>query len=109
MSRPGLSSREIAIRRIPIRFRKKQIGAWEKEGVVEVIPWQKDMPALLGSCHVVAYPTYHEGLPKTLLEAASCGRPIVTTDVPGAREVVQDGQNGLLVPPKDPIAASSQH
>jgi len=88
----------------PASIPQKQIEAWERERAVEVMPWQKDMPALLGSCHIVAYPTYHEGLPKTLLEAASCGRAIVTTDVPGAREVVRDGQNGLLVPPKDPTA-----
>lgn len=86
----------------PDSISQKQIDAWEREGVVEVIPWQNDMPELLGSCHIVAYPTYHEGLPKTLLEAACCERPIVTTDVPGAREVVRDGQNGLLVPPKHP-------
>ena len=49
-------------------------------------------------------PSYREGLPKTLIEAASCGRPIVTTDVPGCREVVTDGVNGFLVPAKNPEA-----
>ena len=44
---------------------------------------------------------HREGLPKSLVEAAACGRPIVTTDVPGCREVVIDGKNGLLVEPKD--------
>jgi glycosyltransferase involved in cell wall biosynthesis len=48
-----------------------------------------------------------EGLPKTLLEAAACGRPIVATDVPGCREVVRDGVNGFLVPPNDPQATAT--
>jgi glycosyltransferase involved in cell wall biosynthesis len=50
---------------------------------------------------VVVLPSYREGLPKVLLEAASCGRAIVATDVPGCREIVEHGINGLLVPPKD--------
>ena len=51
-------------------------------------------------CHIAVLPSYREGLPKSLLEAGSCGRPIITTDVPGCREVV-NGFNGLLVPPKN--------
>ncbi len=46
-------------------------------------------------------PSYRKGLPKSLLEAAACGRPMVATDVPGCRETVQDGVTGLLVPPRD--------
>lgn len=91
----------------PDSIPERQISAWQSERVVEIIPWQKDMPGLLGSCHMIAYPTYHEGLPKTLLEASSCSRAIVTTDVPGAREVVRHGYNGLLVPPKDPLALAN--
>jgi glycosyltransferase involved in cell wall biosynthesis len=53
---------------------------------------------------VVCLPSYREGMPKTLIEAAACGRPIVTSDVPGCREVVQNGVNGLLVPARDPEA-----
>ena len=51
-------------------------------------------------------PSYREGLPKVLLEAASCGRAIVATDVPGCREVVRNNQNGLLVPPHDSASLS---
>ena len=46
---------------------------------------------------------YSEGIPKSLIEAAACGKPIVTTDMPGCREIVKDGFNGLLVPPKNDI------
>jgi glycosyltransferase involved in cell wall biosynthesis len=59
------------------------------------------MAGLFAKSHIVCLPSYREGLPKVLLEAASCGRPIVTTDVPGCREVVTQGENGFLVPVKD--------
>jgi glycosyltransferase involved in cell wall biosynthesis len=52
-------------------------------------------------------PSYREGLPKVLLEAASCGRPIIATDVPGCRETVHNGENGILVPLKNSIALAS--
>src|SRR5690606_24828257 len=67
----------------------------------------QDMPALLAASHIVCLPSYREGLPKALLEAAAAGRPIVTTDVPGCREVVRDGENGVLVPPRDAPALAA--
>jgi glycosyltransferase involved in cell wall biosynthesis len=60
------------------------------------------MPAILREAHIACLPSYREGLPKFLLEAASCGRPIVTTDTPGCREICVDGENGFLVPLFDP-------
>ena len=63
-----------------------------------------DMPATLAAAHVVVLPSYREGLPKVLLEAAASGRAIVATDVPGCREIVRHGVNGLLVPPKNALA-----
>jgi len=78
-----------------------QLNDWVAEGVVEWWGQRGDMPAVLASAHVVCLPSYREGLPKALLEAASCGRPIVTFDVAGCREVVEDGENGFLVPFKD--------
>jgi glycosyltransferase involved in cell wall biosynthesis len=82
----------------------KRLKGWESEGIVEWWGGQAsdDMPEVLGQADVVCLPSYYrEGVPKVLIEAASCGRPIVTTDVPGCREIVQDGENGMLVPAKD--------
>jgi glycosyltransferase involved in cell wall biosynthesis len=63
------------------------------------------MAGVFAQSQVVVLPTYYgEGLPKVLLEAAACGRPLVATRVRGCQEIVRDGENGLLVPPKDPEA-----
>lgn len=71
--------------------------------------WGKrlNMAAVLGEASIACLPSYREGLPKALLEAAACGLPIVTTDVPGCREVVSDGDNGLLVPARDARALAT--
>lgn len=80
---------------------------WEAEGVVEYWGRRADMPAVLAQAHIVCLPSYREGLPKALLEAASSARPIVTFDVPGCREVVVHGKNGLLVPFGDVAALAT--
>lgn len=72
-----------------------------RDGSVEIWGHQDDMAAVFAQCHIVCLPSYREGLPKVLLEAAASGRAIVTTDVPGCRDVVQHGENGLLVPVRD--------
>ena len=72
-----------------------------EEGVVEVWGFRSDMPEVLASADIVCLPSYGEGLPKALLEAMAAGLPCVTTDVPGCREAVRHGENGLLVPPRD--------
>ena len=79
---------------------------WKKEKIVEQWGHRDDIAKVFHAAHVVCLPSYREGLPKVLLEAASCARPIVTTDVPGCREVVREGENGLLVPARDPQALS---
>ena len=78
-----------------------QLAEWQQEGVVEWWGQRSDMAQVLRSAHVVALPSYGEGLPKALLEAAAAGLPIVATDVPGCREAVRHEDNGLLVPPRD--------
>lgn len=82
------------------------IRAWEKEGIVEWWGFSTDMAGAFAKAHVVCMPSYREGLPRVLIEAASCGRPIVTADVPGCREIVRDGENGLLVPVRDGSATA---
>lgn len=84
-----------------------QLERWVAEGVVEWWGHRTDMPAVLAASSVVVLPSEREGLPKALLEAAATGRAIVTTDVPGCREVVEAEVNGLLVPPRDPVALAS--
>ena len=79
-----------------------QIKRWEEQGIIEWWGYQESMPDVFAQSHIVCLPSkYREGVPKVLIEAASCGRPIVTTDMPGCRDIVQDGENGLLVPPND--------
>ena len=81
-----------------------QIQKWEREAVIEWWGWVEDMAEAYAKAHIVCLPSYREGLPKTLIEAAACGRPIIASDVPGCREVVRSGENGLLVPSRDPFA-----
>ena len=85
----------------PTSIPEETINIWREEGIVEILGWREDMPAIYAESSVVCLPSYREGLPKTLIEAAAAGRAIVTTDVPGCRHVVSDGENGFLVPVKD--------
>ena len=88
----------------PAAIDRAQLDAWCAEGCVEWLGHRTDMPQVLADAHVVALPSYREGLPKSLLDAAAAGRALVATDVPGCREVVHPGATGLLVPPRDPGA-----
>jgi glycosyltransferase involved in cell wall biosynthesis len=76
------------------------VAAWQKEGVVEW--WEarphEEMPLVYSQAHVVVLPSYREGLPLALAEAAAAGRAVITTDVPGCRDTVVDGRSGWLVP-----------
>ena len=85
----------------PATIPDDRLRSWVQEGVVEWWGRRDDMAAVLSQASVVCLPSYREGLPKVLLEAASCGRALVATDVPGCREIVLHGQNGMLVPLKD--------
>jgi glycosyltransferase involved in cell wall biosynthesis len=70
---------------------------WQEEGLIEWWGAKNDMPIAFAQAHIVCLPSYREGLPKVLVEAAACGKPIVATNVSGCREVVTHGENGLLV------------
>ncbi len=83
----------------------RQIEAWVADGIIEWWGRRTDMPEVFAQSAIVCLPTtYGEGVPKVLLEAAAAGRPIIASDIPGCREVVRDGENGLLVPKSDPHA-----
>lgn len=85
----------------PATVPESDVQAWVDEGLITWLGHVDNMAMLLASVHLVVLPSYREGLPRTLVEAAACGLPLITTDVPGCREVVRDGVNGLLVPVKD--------
>jgi glycosyltransferase involved in cell wall biosynthesis len=81
----------------PAACAAEDLAGWTAEGLVEHLGHVDDMPGLLADVDVVVLPSYREGLPKTLIEAAGCALPLVTTDVPGCREVVSHEEDGLLV------------
>jgi glycosyltransferase involved in cell wall biosynthesis len=81
-----------------------QLEAWQRSGSVEWWGRRIDMPEVLAKAHIVCLPSYREGMPKVLIEAAACGRPIIAADSPGCREIVRHEDNGLLVPVRDPAA-----
>lgn len=85
----------------PAGVRKAQVERWVADGVVEWWGHRTDMPEVYRQAHVVCLPSYREGMPKALLEAAAMGRALVTTDVPGCRDAVAKGAIGKLVPVKN--------
>ncbi len=88
----------------PASIPEEQLHAWEEEGLLEWWKWQDDMEAVFAQSHIVTLPSFHEGVPTVLLEAAACARPLVASDIPGCRAIITPGVNGLLVPVKDPDA-----
>jgi glycosyltransferase involved in cell wall biosynthesis len=80
------------------------IRKWMDEGLVTALGHVEDMVTWLHQVHVAVLPSYREGVPKSLTEAAACGLPIITTDTPGCRDIVEHGVNGLLVPRGDAMA-----
>lgn len=92
----------------PATLTDRQLEEWDASGVVEWWRWRENMVEVYQHAHIVCLPSYREGLPKSLIEAAACGKPIVTTDVPGCREAVIEGETGLLVPARgiEPLAVA---
>ncbi|ACC71445.1 glycosyltransferase family 4 protein [Paraburkholderia phymatum] len=80
----------------PSAISQAEVDAWVREGVIDYLGEAHDVRPLIAVADCVVLPSYREGVPRTLMEASAMGRPIVATDVPGCREVVADGVNGLL-------------
>ena len=84
------------------------IDKWRDEGDVEFLGHSEDMQRLIENADLIVLPTYYgEGVPRILVEAAASGKPLVATDMPGCREIVQQRRNGLLVPPRDSHALAN--
>lgn len=90
-------------RAIPI----ETLESWKSAGAVEFGGGASDVRDWLATCTVLVLPSYREGTPRSVLEAMATGRPIITTDAPGCRETVRDGENGFLVPPRDASALAA--
>lgn len=107
----GLAARYVLVGRSdehnPAAIEPTQLRQWVEEGVVEWWEHRDEMSSTLASATIVVLPSYREGLPKVLLEAAACGKPLIATDVPGCRDIVTHGVNGLLVPARDPVALAA--
>jgi len=88
----------------PASISESQISEWVESNIVEYWGFEENMSIILNKATIVCLPSYREGFPKVLLEAASCAKPIVTTDVPGCRQAIENDISGLLVPPKNPQA-----
>ncbi len=88
----------------PSSITRNQLKDWHDEGFLEWWGHRDDINKVFEMVHIVCLPSHREGLPKVLLEAAAAGRPVIASDVPGCREIVHDGVNGLLVAVKKPIA-----
>ena len=84
----------------PSSISKSEIKMWDENQIVEWWGYRDDMYEVISKSNIVCLPSYREGLPKILLEAASVGRAIVTTNVPGCKDVVKSSENGILVSPK---------
>ena len=87
----------------PTSVSKHDLESWKQAGVVELLGYRTDIAEQYAAANIVCLPSYREGLPKSLVEAAACGRAVVTTDVPGCRDAITPDVTGVLVPAKDSV------
>lgn len=80
---------------------REELDSWEEEDFLEYLPHSNEIKELINQHELVVLPSYREGTPRTLLEAAAMGKPILTTNVAGCKEVVEDGENGFLFEAKN--------
>ena len=85
-----------------------EVAEWQAEGIIDYLGTTEDVRPHIAQAQCVVLPSYREGAPRTLIEGAAIGRPAIATDVPGCRDVVQDGVTGLLCAPRSAIALAAQ-
>ena len=85
----------------PNAISQGELQDWIKSGNISYLGYLENVNDIISKCSVYVLPSYREGTPRTILEAMSIGRPVITTDVPGCRETVINGKNGFLIPSKD--------
>jgi glycosyltransferase involved in cell wall biosynthesis len=88
----------------PTAVGEAELRRWMADGLIDWTGPTDDVPEVWRNSHIAVLPSHREGLGMSLIEAAACGRPAVTTDVPGCRQAVEHGKTGLVVPLKDPVA-----
>jgi glycosyltransferase involved in cell wall biosynthesis len=105
LKKKGIRARFLLAGNIDIKnhsgLNKNDLNMLIKDGFIEYIGYQENISSFLANCHIVCLPSYREGFPKLLMEAAAAARAVVTTDVPGCREVIIPNKTGLLVPVKN--------
>lgn len=92
----------------PSAISEAELAGWREEGIIEYLGSTDDVRPLLAQAHVCVLPSYREGMPRSVLEAMSMGRAVLTTDAPGCRDTVVEGQNGYLVPIRDASALADR-
>ncbi len=91
----------------PTAITRSEVDAWQREGAIEYLGTTTDVRPIIANAHCVVLPSYREGLSRTLLEASAMGRPLIASDVPGCRDVIDDGVTGRLVPARDAAALAA--
>ncbi len=88
----------------PSRIPEETLRGWQTEGIVEWLGHSDGIVQVWAEAHIAVLPSYREGFPKSLIEAMASGRPVITTDTTGCRDVIEDGISGILVPLYDAVA-----
>jgi glycosyltransferase involved in cell wall biosynthesis len=91
----------------PASIQRAELDMWRQQDHVELLGNRSDIAMLMAKSHIIVLPSYYgEGLPKVLIEAAACGRAVITTDMPGCRDAIEPNVTGVLIPPRDAAALS---
>jgi len=91
----------------PASVSQADVNEWQRHGVIEALGERRDIADLYAAAHIAVLPSYREGLPRSLIEAAACGRAVITTDVPGCRDAIEPNETGLLIPSHDAQALAA--